>query len=140
MSTFFYFSKNFNLFFKFSFVSTNFTKLEDPLQPAFESSGQFLLTNINFSKFFDCNWYFLTLVSILVKEKIISISIYDPTMPNIWQPRKLTIRNIDSCFYHHCKGQFISFTFICYFLIFLFFLVDQFFGQFICASNHLKDI
>jgi hypothetical protein len=53
----------------------NFTKLKGDLQPILGSLGQFLLTNINFSKKIDCNLHLLKFVRTLVKKKIIFLSI-----------------------------------------------------------------
>jgi len=39
---------------KFKFVFINSTKLEGGLHPSLGLFGQFLLTKMNFSKFFDC--------------------------------------------------------------------------------------
>jgi hypothetical protein len=58
------------------------------LQSTRWSLSQFLLTNINFSKNFDCKQHLLRLVSIPIKENIISISICLLTMFNIWWARK----------------------------------------------------
>ncbi len=43
----------------------------------------------------------LRLVRILVKEKILYVSICDPTIPKICRTKNPTIGNILSCFYHH---------------------------------------
>jgi hypothetical protein len=69
-----------------------------------------LLTKINFSKFFVCKDIFLRLVRIPNKEKILSVSICDPTIPKICQAKNPIVGNIASCFCHHWKGHFMSLT------------------------------
>jgi len=62
----------------------NLTKLEGDLQPILESLGQFLLTNfINFSKISNYNLHIFKFVKIITKEKILLVSIWDPTIPKI---------------------------------------------------------
>jgi hypothetical protein len=53
------------------------------LHPSLRSHGQFLLKKIKFSQVFDCKRHFFRFVSMLTKEKIIFVSIYDLTMPKI---------------------------------------------------------
>ncbi len=64
-------------------MSMNSTKLDGDLQPILGSLSQFLLTNIKISKFSDCNLHLFKFARILAKEKIISVSIWDPTIPKI---------------------------------------------------------
>jgi hypothetical protein len=52
-----------------SFISINSIKSLRDLQPTLVSLGQFLLTKINFSKYFDCKRHLLRLVSMLTKRK-----------------------------------------------------------------------
>jgi hypothetical protein len=59
----------------------NFTKLEGDLQPILGTLGQILLTNINFSKKLDYSLHLLKFVKIPTKEKILLVSILDPTIP-----------------------------------------------------------
>lgn len=99
-----------------TFISIKFIKLRDDLQSTRWSLSQFLLTNINFSKKIDCKQHLLRLVSIPIKENIISISICLLTMLNIWRARKFMTRNMDSCFFHHWNKCFISFTSTLYLL------------------------
>ncbi len=90
---------------KIKFIWINSTKLEGGLHPSLGSFGQFLLTKIKFSKFYDCKQHFLRFVSMPAKEKILSISICDPTMPKIWWVKKPTVENMASCFPHHWRGH-----------------------------------
>jgi hypothetical protein len=90
-------------------LSKNYNKDGD-LHPILGSLGQFLLTKINFSKFFVCKWHVLRLVRILAKEKMFSISIWDPIIPKICQAKSPTIGNIASCLCHHWKGYLMSLT------------------------------
>jgi len=85
----------------------NSTKLKGDLQPILGSLCQFLLTTINFSKFFDYNLHLFKFVRNPTKEKIL---IQDPTMPKIFQKWNPTVGNIDSSLCHHYKTHFISFT------------------------------
>ncbi len=60
---------------KLRLVSIKSTKLERDLQLILESLGQFLLTKINLSKFFDCKRHLLKLVRTLANENILYVSI-----------------------------------------------------------------
>ncbi len=60
---------------KLRLVSIKSTKLERDLQLILESLGQFLLTKINLSKFFDCKRRILKLVRTLANENILYVSI-----------------------------------------------------------------
>ncbi len=89
----------------------NSTKLNGVLHPSLGSLGQFWLTKINFSsKFLDCRRHLLRLAQIPAREKMCSVSICELTIPRICLARKVTTGKIDSCFSHHWKGFFISFT------------------------------
>jgi hypothetical protein len=94
----------------------NSTKLEGDLQPILGSLGQFLLTNIKISKFSDYNLNLLKFARILVKKKIVLVSVWDLTIPKILQTRNPIVGNIESCFCHHYKRHFISFKSIWYHL------------------------
>ncbi len=123
-------------FFQFSSeslsTSMNSTKLEGDLQLILGLLCHFLLTNINFSKFFYYNLYLFKFVRILAKEKILLISIQDPTMPKIYQKRNPILGNINSCLCHRCKGHFISFTSNWYF-----FENEEFFYSQVFSLVHL---
>ncbi len=67
--------KLFNSFSRSTSFSRNPTRLDGDLQPVLGSLGQFLSININFFKFSVYKSHLLRLVSILAKEKILSISI-----------------------------------------------------------------
>jgi hypothetical protein len=69
---------------KLKSFSINSTKLKGGLQSILKSFGQFLFTNINLLIFFDCKQHFFKFVSNLTKEKIILVSICDPTITKIW--------------------------------------------------------
>jgi hypothetical protein len=64
-------------------VSIKSTKLEGDLQLILRALGQFLLTNIHLSKFSYCKRHFLKLIRIPIKDKILSVSIWDPTIHTI---------------------------------------------------------
>ncbi len=94
----------------------NSTKLDGGLHHIIKSLSQFFWTKINFFKFSICQRHFLRLVRIPTKENILSIFIWDPTIPKIYQAKNQTIGNITSCFYHHWKGHLMSLTSNWYFL------------------------
>jgi hypothetical protein len=75
------------------------------LQSNLGSSDQFLLTNIKLSKFPTCKQHLCKFLNILVKEKIFSISIWDPTIHRIWPIKKPTQGKTVSCFVHYWKGH-----------------------------------
>jgi len=56
--------------------------------------------------------------------------IWDPTIPKIWQARNPIVGNMDSCFCHHCKWHFISFTSIWYCLK----MINSLFTSFFTSS------
>jgi hypothetical protein len=60
----------------------NFIKLKEDLQPTLWSLGQFMFTKNIFSKFSDYK-HLLKLINILDKEKILLVSICEPTIPKI---------------------------------------------------------
>jgi len=101
-------SNSSNSFSKPKFIWINLTKLKGNLHPSIGSLGQFLLKKIKFSKVFYCKQYLLTFVSMHVKENFLSISIWNPTMPKIWQAKKPIVGNMASCFPHHWRGHLIS--------------------------------
>ncbi len=62
----------------------NFTKLEADLQATLGLVSQFLFTNTNFSKLVIYTWDLKKIVSMLIKEKVLFISIWDLIELNIW--------------------------------------------------------
>ncbi len=62
-------------------TSINFIKLTVEKQLTLQSFGQFLLININLFKLFSYNICFFNFFSILTKEKSLSFSMWDPTIP-----------------------------------------------------------
>ncbi len=68
-------SSNSNSFSKLQLVSIKSTKLKVDLQPILGSLGQFLLTKISLSNYFDCKQHQLRQVRIPIDENILSISI-----------------------------------------------------------------
>jgi hypothetical protein len=62
--------------------------LEGSLHPSLGSLGQFLWAKIKFSKFSDYKRHVLRFISMLTKEKILFVSICNPTMPKLWQAKK----------------------------------------------------
>ncbi len=64
-------------------------------EPTLKSFCQFLLMKMSLSRLFVCTWHLLKFVKISTKENILSISIWDSTMPKIWWARKANIGNID---------------------------------------------
>ncbi len=111
----------------------NFIKQEGDLQPILQSLGQFWLINKKISKFFDCNLHLFKFIKILTMEKLLLLSILDPTMAPI-------VQNIDSCFCHQCKGHFISFTSTWYCLKMRSSLFTSSFCWLTCIGNLLKYI
>ncbi len=85
-------------------------KLDGNLQPIIGSLSQFLLTDVNFFKLSICKWHLLRLVSIPTKEKVISISIWDPITPKICWAKNPNVGNITSRFYHHRRWHLMSLT------------------------------
>ncbi len=61
----------------------NFIQLKDDLQPTLWSLGQFMFTKNIFSKFSNYKQHLLNLINILDKEKILLVSICEPTIPKI---------------------------------------------------------
>jgi hypothetical protein len=57
--------------------------LESEEQPTLGSFGQFFLVNINLSKLPICTLHIFKFINILAKEKILSISIWDPTIKDL---------------------------------------------------------
>ncbi len=103
-------SKSSNSTSKFISLSRNSNKLDGDLHPILRPLSQFLLTKINFSKFFICKWHLLRLIRIPVKENILFVSICNSIILKICWAKKQTIRNIASCFYHHWRGHLMSLT------------------------------
>jgi hypothetical protein len=95
---------------RFGYIVINPKKLEGDLQPTFQSLDQFLFTNNKFSKFSNYKWHLFKLLKIPTKEKILSIFIWESTIPKIWRTRNPIVWNMVSCFSHHWRGHFISFT------------------------------
>jgi hypothetical protein len=65
-----------------------------------------LFTNNNFSKLFDYKFHISRLVSVLVKEKIILVLIWDLTMPNM-VGKKTHGRKYGFAFCHHRRRHFV---------------------------------
>ncbi len=103
-------SSNSNSFFKLRIVSIKSIKLKGDLQPILGSLGQFLLTKINLSKFFECKRHLLRLVRIPIDENIISVSIWNPTISHICLAQKPIVGNMLSSFSHQCNGHLMSLT------------------------------
>jgi hypothetical protein len=81
--------------------------LEGDLHPSLGSLGQVLLTKIKYLKL-SYKWHLLKFVNMPAKEKIIYVSICDPTMFKIWWAKKPTIGNMASCFLHHWRRHLMS--------------------------------
>ncbi len=96
-------------------TSINFIKLTVEKQLTLQSFGQFLLININLFKLFFYNICFFNFFSILTKEKSLSFSMWDPTIPRISWARKTIVRNKDSCFLCHFRKHLMSFASTSYF-------------------------
>ncbi len=93
-----------------SSFSMNSTKVDGILHPILGSLGQFWLTKINLSKFSDCNRHILKLVKIPTREKMFLVSIWELKTLKICFAKMLATWNLDSCFSHHWRRFFISFT------------------------------
>ncbi len=83
---------------KLTLVSIKSIKLERDLQPILRPFGQFLLTKLTLSKFFNYKLHLLRLINIQAKENILSISIWDPAIPKIDLSHKTIVGNIFSSF------------------------------------------
>jgi len=103
-------SNSYNCFFRSISFLRNSTKLDGDLQPILRSLGQFLLININFSKFSVCKWHRLNLISIPTKDLFLFFSNLRSNNIQNLLGRNPIIRNIVSCFCHHWRGNLISLT------------------------------
>jgi hypothetical protein len=74
------------------------------------SLSKFLWTKNGFSRLLVCNLHWCRLVIIPTREKMHSISIWDPIIPRIFHMSNPIVGNIFSCLFHHCNRQFVSFT------------------------------
>lgn len=92
----------------FSF-SINSTKLNASLQLPLESFGQFLLTKISFSRFFDCKWHLLRSDKSSKRKNMFRLYLktYNAKYLLTISP---TTRNLKWCFAHHNKRLLMSFT------------------------------